>query len=64
MDPVPGPLLQTIDSPDDLKKLSREQLHQVSKELRQYIIDVVSVHGGHCRQSWCGGAERGPTLCL
>ena len=43
----PGPLLQTIDSPDDLKKLSREKLHQLTDELRQYIIDVVSVHGGH-----------------
>jgi len=44
---IPGPLLQTINSPDDLKKLSREKLHQVCDELRQYIIDVVSVHGGH-----------------
>ncbi len=44
---VPGALLQTIDFPQDLKKLSKEQLHQVSNELRQYIIDVVSVHGGH-----------------
>src|SRR6476646_616622 len=41
-----GPLLQTINSPDDLKKLPREKLHQVCDELRQYIIDVVSVHGG------------------
>ncbi len=44
---TPGPLLQTIDSPEDLKKLPREKLHQVCDELRQYIIDVVSVHGGH-----------------
>jgi len=44
---TPGPLLQTINFPDDLKKLSREKLHQVCDELRQYIIDVVSVHGGH-----------------
>ena len=44
---TPGPLLQTIDSPDDLKKLPREKLHQLCDELRQYIIDVVSVHGGH-----------------
>ena len=43
----PGPLLSTINSPGDLKKLSREQLQQVSDELRQYIIDVVSLHGGH-----------------
>jgi 1-deoxy-D-xylulose-5-phosphate synthase len=47
MDILPGPLLKTIDSPADLKKLPREKLHQVCDELRQYIIDVVSVHGGH-----------------
>lgn len=47
MDIKPGPLLGNINDPDDLKKLSREQLHQVCDELRQYIIDVVSVHGGH-----------------
>lgn len=42
-----GPLLQHINSPSDLKKVPKEQLHQVCQELRQYIIDVVSVHGGH-----------------
>lgn len=42
-----GPLLQTINSPQDLKKIPKEQLHQVCEELRQYIVDVVSVHGGH-----------------
>jgi 1-deoxy-D-xylulose-5-phosphate synthase len=42
-----GTLLQKINNPDDLKKLSRRQLHQVCDELRQYIVDVVSVHGGH-----------------
>jgi 1-deoxy-D-xylulose-5-phosphate synthase len=42
-----GELLKNINSPEDLKKLSREQLHQISDELRNYIIDVVSVHGGH-----------------
>ena len=42
-----GKLLSNIDSPDDLKKIPKEQLHQVCDELRQYIIDVVSVHGGH-----------------
>jgi 1-deoxy-D-xylulose-5-phosphate synthase len=42
-----GPLLQTINSPADLKKIPKEQLHQVCNELRQYIVDVVSVHGGH-----------------
>jgi 1-deoxy-D-xylulose-5-phosphate synthase len=47
MEIAPGSLLKTINSPEDLKRLSREQLHQVCNELRQYIIDVVSVHGGH-----------------
>ena len=47
MEILAGPLLKAIDSPDDLKKLNRDQLHQVCDELRQYIIDVVSVHGGH-----------------
>src|SRR3982750_1095365 len=44
---TPGPLLQTINSPADLKKIPKEQLYQVCNELRQYIVDVVSVHGGH-----------------
>lgn len=42
-----GKLLQKINSPDDLKKFSKDQLQQVCDELRQYIIDVVSVQGGH-----------------
>ena len=47
MEPKAGPLLSSINNPDDLKKLSREQLHQVCDELRQYIVDIVSVYGGH-----------------
>lgn len=47
MEIKPGPILATIESPADLKKLGREQLNQVCDELRQYIIDIVSVHGGH-----------------
>ena len=42
-----GPLLQSINSPQDLKNIPKEHLHQVCDELRQYIVDVVSVHGGH-----------------
>src|SRR5690242_13568549 len=47
MEITPGPLLSTIRYPSDLRKLRREQLNQLCDELRQYIIDVVSVHGGH-----------------
>ncbi len=42
-----GKLLAGINNPHDLKKIHREELHQVCDELRQYIIDVVSVYGGH-----------------
>src|SRR5690349_23625327 len=44
---TPGKLLAQINSPDDLKKLDPVQLVQLSDELRQYIIDNVSVYGGH-----------------
>ena len=46
-DITPGPLLANIASPDDLKKLSPEQLVEVCDELRDFIIDTVSIHGGH-----------------
>ncbi|MBC7863973.1 MAG: 1-deoxy-D-xylulose-5-phosphate synthase [Bacteroidia bacterium] len=43
----PGELLAKIDSPADLKKLTEPQLEQLCNELRQFIIDLVSVKGGH-----------------
>lgn len=42
-----GTLLATIKSPSDLKKLSEEQLSQVSQEIRDFIVNAVSVTGGH-----------------
>ncbi len=44
---VLGELLEKINTPDDLRKLEKKQLNQVSNELRQYIVDVVSKKGGH-----------------
>src|SRR5436309_1296092 len=41
------PLLDTIRTPDDLRKLRVDQLRQVADELRQETIDAVSVTGGH-----------------
>ncbi len=41
------PLLDTIRTPDDLRKLKIEQVQQVADELRQETIDAVSVTGGH-----------------
>ena len=44
---IPGPLLSKINSPSDLRKLKKEDLPNLTKELRQFIIDVVSEKGGH-----------------
>lgn len=40
-------LLDAIDSPADLKRLSRAQLPTLAAEIRQYILEVVSTNGGH-----------------
>ena len=40
-------LLQTINSPDDLKKLELNQLPEVAAELRRKIIDTIAETGGH-----------------
>lgn len=40
-------LLAHINSPADLRKLSQEQLPQVAKELREFIIDIVATKEGH-----------------
>ena len=42
-----GELLEKVNSPADLKKLNPNQLEQFCKELRQYIVDIVSTKGGH-----------------
>ena len=44
---TPGKLLAQINNPDDLKKLDQAQLVQLCDELRHFIIDNVSVYGGH-----------------
>ncbi|KAA3642630.1 MAG: 1-deoxy-D-xylulose-5-phosphate synthase [Bacteroidetes bacterium] len=48
MDFKAGELLSQIEFPHDLRaKINRAQLPQLSKELRDFIIDIVSVKGGH-----------------
>ncbi len=42
-----GSLLEKIDSPEDLKKLQVEELPEVCNELREFIIDQLSVNPGH-----------------
>ena len=42
-----GRILEKIDNPDDLKRLKLNELPQVCSELREFIIDQLSVNPGH-----------------
>jgi 1-deoxy-D-xylulose-5-phosphate synthase len=44
---MPENLLHTIQFPNDLRKLSEEQLPQLTKELRDFIINAVATKEGH-----------------
>ncbi len=44
-------LLDTINSPEDLKKLNLEQLKQLCSELRQYMVECCAVNPGHLGSS-------------
>ncbi len=41
------PLLMQIESPEDMRKLDKEQLSNLAAEMRQYLIDSLDVCGGH-----------------
>ncbi len=40
-------MLQEINSPEDVKKLTIEQKKQLAQEIREYILQIVSENGGH-----------------
>jgi len=42
-----SPLLDTIDSPADLRQLAEQDLQPLAHELRRFLIDVTSETGGH-----------------
>ncbi|HPS86069.1 MAG TPA: 1-deoxy-D-xylulose-5-phosphate synthase [Spirochaetota bacterium] len=44
-------LLNKINSPKDLKKLSIEEMNQLAEEVRCYMLDVISESGGHLASS-------------
>ena len=44
-------LLENIDSPTDLKRLSLAELRGLAEEIRRMIVDVVSKNGGHLASS-------------
>jgi len=45
--PALGPLLSTIHSPDDVKKLADEDLAKLAEEIRETLISSLSKTGGH-----------------
>ncbi|MBP6871285.1 MAG: 1-deoxy-D-xylulose-5-phosphate synthase [Bacteroidales bacterium] len=48
---VPGPILSSINSPADLKKLPEEQLPLLCKEIRAFLIEETSQNPGHLGSS-------------
>ena len=42
-----GPLLQKINSPQDVKSLPVKRLPRLAQEIREYVLEVVSANGGH-----------------
>ncbi|MCI8272644.1 MAG: 1-deoxy-D-xylulose-5-phosphate synthase [Clostridia bacterium] len=40
-------MLETINSPEDIKKLTTKEKKELAEEIRKYIIEVVSENGGH-----------------
>jgi 1-deoxy-D-xylulose-5-phosphate synthase len=45
--PMQRAMLATIDSPDDLRRLAREDLPQLADEVRAHLVDCVAASGGH-----------------
>ncbi|MDD5322601.1 MAG: 1-deoxy-D-xylulose-5-phosphate synthase N-terminal domain-containing protein, partial [Methylococcales bacterium] len=41
------PILDTINSPADVRKLRKDQLKPLAQELREYLTHTVSISGGH-----------------
>ena len=41
------PLLETVDSPEELRQLPRARLSELAREMRSYLLETVSTTGGH-----------------
>ena len=46
-DPAPAPLLASIRGPEDLRRLTSDQLVQLAAQIRAYLVTSVSRTGGH-----------------
>jgi 1-deoxy-D-xylulose-5-phosphate synthase len=41
------PLLESVDTPEDLRQLPRARLSELAREMRSYLLETVSTTGGH-----------------
>ena len=58
-------LLETINGPEDLKKLKAEELLPLADEIRQFLLETVSATGGHLASNLgCVELTHGPALLL
>jgi len=55
------PLLDSIQTPSDVRQLSPQQLPALANELRSFLIESVGKTGGHFRH---GRIDRGFALCV
>ena len=46
------PLLDTVDSPQDLRRLDKKQLPQVAAELREFLLDSIGKPAGISPAIW------------
>jgi len=46
------PILDTINSPADVRKLHKDQLKPLAQELREYLTHTVSISGATFRRAW------------
>ena len=54
--------LENIYSPADVKKLSFQELNDLSNEIRASLLQKLSEHGGHFGPN--GGSDYRFTLCI
>ncbi len=54
-------ILEKIKGPEEIKPMSPEELEQLAQEIRAFLIEKISLTGGHLASNLgCGGADHCP----
>lgn len=56
--------IEKINGPEDVKKLSAEELVSLAEEMRSALLKRASIHGGHFSQLWYGRGYHSSALCI